>query len=65
MPTTREEREAERALIRENLRGFIDECNAARGDHRKANLECKLAGLQVIAAVNLAETIEAQPGPPA
>ena len=64
MPTTREEREAERALIRENLRSFVDEINAARGDHTKTNLTASLAGLQVIAAVNLAETIEAQPGPP-
>jgi len=64
MPTTREEREAARALIRENLRDFIDEVNAARGDVQKTNLSLSLAGLQIIATVNLAETLEAQPGPP-
>jgi hypothetical protein len=65
MSTTKQEREEERALIRTNLRRFIDEVNCERSDRTKTNLHCSLMGLQVISVVNLAETVEAgNPGPP-
>ena len=64
MPTTREEREAGRALIRENLGRFVEEINSNRDDYAKTNVIASLEALEVISIVNLAETIEAQPGPP-
>lgn len=59
MPTTQAEREESRALVRENLRKFVDEINSTRGDVPKENLHCALSGLQIAATLNLAETIEA------
>jgi hypothetical protein len=59
MPTTQAEREAARALIRTNLRRFVDEIGETRSDRVKTNLCQSIASLQIAALLNTAETVEA------